>query len=396
MSARSSLTKHQREQLVELFEQGFVYTAFVTDAFPRHIVGWALSDSMRTGALPLQALNQTIACAKEMPGLIHHLNHGSQYTSIVYIERLSEHKIVASTGTVGKPAALTEEGKLRRRVEQLEAENAYLENAGLEEPAARLKAAAIAILTSDHTLDDLLKAAGCARSTYFYHQARLSQPDEHAELKETIKSIFEKMKRRYGYRRVLSELRNQGWQVGHKLVYKLMDHMGLKSKVRTRRKYNSYKGHISHIADNILDRNFTPGKSNTAWVSDVTEFRVAGTKFYLPPVMDLHDRTILAYELSTSLSTKFTSSSLKNAIIVHQPAQGLIVHTDQGFQYQHSSRRRLIESVEGIQSMSRKGNCYDNAVMENFFGHLKTEMYHDEHFASVGEFRQAVDDYIFW
>lgn len=204
------------------------------------------------------------------------------------------------------------------------------------------------------------------------------------------------MKRRYGYRRVLSELRNQGWKVGHKLVYKLMDQMGLKSKVRPRKKYNSYKGHISRIADNILDRNFTPGESNTVWVSDVTEFRVAGIKIYLSPVMDLHDRTILAYELATSPTTKFTSSSLKNAIIWHQPAQGLIVHTDQGFQYQHSSWRRLIESVGGIQSMSRKGNCYDNAVMENFFGHLKTEMYHDEHFASVEEFRQAVDDYIFW
>ena len=241
-----------------------------------------------------------------------------------------------------------------------------------------------------------MEAAGLARSTYFYHQQRLDWPDLHAELKDVIKAIFEQMKHRYGYRRVHSELRKRGWEVNHKLVYKLMDQMGLKSKVRSRKKYNSYQGQTSHIAENLLERNFTPEQPNTVWVSDVTEFRVAGTKVYLSPIMDLGDRSILAHELSTSPSTKFTSTSLKNAITWHEPGEGLMVHTDQGVQYQHSSWRQLIESVGGVQSMSRKGNCYDNAVMENFFGHLKTEMYYGEYFASVDELYRAVDDYIFW
>lgn len=195
---------------------------------------------------------------------------------------------------------------------------------------------------------------------------------------------------------MLAQLRRQGWQVGHKLVYKLMKQMGLKSKVRPRKKYSSYQGNISHIADNVLDRNFTPEEPNQVWVSDVTEFRVAGTKIYLSPVMDLCDRTILAHELSTSPSTQLTSACLKKALNQHQPGAGLMVHTDQGFQYQHSSWRTLINSVEGIQSMSRKGNCYDNAVMENFFGHLKAEMYHGEHYANVDDFCQALNDYISW
>jgi len=241
-----------------------------------------------------------------------------------------------------------------------------------------------------------LEAASLARSTYFYHQQRLDWPDLHAALKDVIKAIFEQMKHHYGYRRVHSELRKRGWEVNHKLVYKLMDQMGLKSKVRSRRKYNSYQGQTSHVAENLLDRNFTPEQPNTVWVSDVTEFRVAGTKVYLSPIMDLGDRSILAHELSTSPSTKFTSTSLKNAITWHEPGEGLMVHTDQGVQYQHSSWRQLIESVGGVQSMSRKGNCYDNAVMENFFGHLKTEMYYGEYFASVDELYRAVDDYIFW
>lgn len=175
-----------------------------------------------------------------------------------------------------------------------------------------------------------------------------------------------------------------------------MDQMGLKSKVRPRKRYSSYKGRTSEIAENVLGRNFTPGQSNKAWASDVTEFRVAGTKVYLSPIMDLHDRSIVAHELSTSPSTAFTSRSLNNAITRHQPAEGLIVHTDQGFHYQHHSWRQLIESVRGVQSMSRKGNCYDNAVMENFFGHLKSEMYHGERYTSVAEFRLAIDDYIYW
>lgn len=126
------------------------------------------------------------------------------------------------------------------------------------------------------------------------------------------------MKQRYGYRRIHTELRKQGWQVGHKLVYKLMDQMRLKSKVRPRRKYNSHKGQTSRIADNLLDRNFTPDKPNTVWVSDITEFRVAGTKVYLSPIMDLYDRTILAHTLSMSRSRGVLSGRGRLHLLVRQ------------------------------------------------------------------------------
>lgn len=254
----------------------------------------------------------------------------------------------------------------------------------------------IVILKSQHRLEDLLDAAGMPRSTFFYHQQRLGSGDKYAELKAEIRTIFERMKRRFGYRRVHAQLRKQGWVVNHKLVYKLMDALGLKSKVRPKKKYNSYKGTVSHIADNVLDRQFTPEKPNMVWVSDVTEFRIGDTKAYLSPIMDLHDRTILSYGLSTSPNTALTSGSLRQAVEQESPEQGLIVHTDQGFQYQHSSWRSLINTVDGVQSMSRKGNCYDNAVMENFFGHLKSEMYHGESFTDLDAFRQAIDDYITW
>ncbi len=259
-----------------------------------------------------------------------------------------------------------------------------------------MKVQAIVILKSHHRLEYLLDAAGIPRSTFFYHQKRLSEPDKHAGVKDAIRESFERNKHRYGYRRVLLDLRNQGWVVNHKLVYKLMREMGLRAKIRRRRPYVSYAGTISHIADNKLNRKFTPDQPNTVFASDVTEFRVAGRKIYLSPVMDLFDRSIVAHTVATSPSTTFTAASLSKAIATCAPEPGWMMHTDQGFQYQHSSWRNLISDNGGVQSMSRKANCYDNAVMENFFGHMKTEMYHGQAFNTVEEFNKAIDEYIQW
>ena len=147
---------------------------------------------------------------------------------------------------------------------------------------------------------------------------------------------------------MLLDLRNQGWAVNHKLVYKLMHQMGLRAKIRQRRPYVSYTGTISHIADNKLDRKFTPDKPNTAFVSDVTEFRVAGRKVYLSPVMDLFDRSIVAHTVATSPSTALTTDSLSKAIAACVPEPGSMMHTDQGFQYQHASWRDLIGDNVGL------------------------------------------------
>ncbi len=144
--------------------------------------------------------------------------------------------------------------------------------------------------------------------------------------------------------------------VNHKLVYKLMHEMGLRAKVRQHRPYISYSGTVSRIADNKLERKFTPDKPNTVFVSDVTEFRIAGRKVYLSPVMDLFDRSIVAHTVATSPSTAFTTDSLSKAIAACAPETGWMMHTDQGFQYQHSTWRKLIDEHGGVQSMSRKAN----------------------------------------
>ena len=135
---------------------------------------------------------------------------------------------------------------------------------------------------------------------------------------------------------------------------------------------------------------------DTVNVSDVTEFRVDQRKLYLSPMMDLFDHSILSYTITSSPTTAFNSQSLAEALGSRDFGKKLLVHTDQGFQHQHQSWKRLLEEHGAVQSMSRKGNCFDNSVMENFFGRLKSEMFYGEHFADLEELKAAIEAYIDW
>lgn len=255
---------------------------------------------------------------------------------------------------------------------------------------------AVVTLKAEHALTDLLAAAGLARSTFFYHQARLDAPDPYAELKAAITDVFTVNKARYGYRRVHRELVKAGWQVNRKTVLKLMRQLGLASTSRRKRRYVSYQGEVGQIAGNILDRDFTAESMNEKWVTDVTEFRIGDEKLYLSPVMDLCNREIIAYSTSRSPSLQLTNSSLSAAIATLEPGQRPLVHSDQGFQYQHRSWRALLAGAGATQSMSRKGNCFDNAVIENFFGHLKEECFHHVRYLSIDALEATLHEYIRW
>lgn len=136
------------------------------------------------------------------------------------------------------------------------------------------------------------------------------------KLKQAIRKIFDKSHQRYGYRRVRFQLLRDGWYVSRKLVAKLMRQLGLRSKTRKRKCYNSYRGTTSRRADNHLDRRFATEKPNQQWVSDITQFQISGQKLYLSPVMDLCDHSILAHTLSVSPTTKVSALSLKKAFRV--------------------------------------------------------------------------------
>ena len=245
-------------------------------------------------------------------------------------------------------------------------------------------------------MEVLLDVAGLPRSTFFYHQARLLGPDPQADLKAAITSIFTKSHARYGHRRVHSELVKQGWTIAKKTVLKLMRLLRLVCKVRQKKRYNSYQGEQGIVAPNLLKRQFEADSPNQKWVTDVTEFSVGDRKLYLSPIMDLFDRQIISYAIGTSPNLELANCSLRDALATLENGQTPLVHSDQGFQYQHNSWRTLLENADAVQSMSRKANCYDNAVMENFFGHLKEELFHRVRFLNTDALAAALHDYIHW
>ena len=246
-------------------------------------------------------------------------------------------------------------------------------------------------LRHDYPIHGLLKQAGLARSTFYYQQQRLQATDKHAELKIKIQEIYHGHKGRYGYRRVTAALR-LGHVVNHKLVQRLMGMLGLKSLVRPK-KYRSYKGEVGAIAPNVLKRQFKATSLNQKWVTDVTEFRVAGEKLYLSPIMDLFNREIIAYETSKK-PVQLVDEMLQQAISRLQRKDRPVLHSDQGWQYQMQSYQRVLRKHGVVQSMSRKGNCLDNAAMESFFGTLKAEFFHLQNFKSIDELRKGLQGYI--
>ena len=250
---------------------------------------------------------------------------------------------------------------------------------------------------TEFSLDILLKAIKLARSTYYYHLKQLDKPDKDQELKAEIQSIFIEHKGNYGYRRVHLELRNRGYLVNQKRVQRLMKVLNLQAKVRQKRKYSSHKGDVGKKAENLIQRQFKGSKTMEKCYTDVTEFAIPAStqKLYLSPVLDGFNSEIIAYNLSTSPNLEQVKTMLEQAF-TEKHYEDTILHSDQGWQYQHDSYHRFLES-KGIQaSMSRKGNSPDNGMMESFFGILKSEMFYgyEKSFQSLKQLEQAIVDYI--
>jgi len=222
-----------------------------------------------------------------------------------------------------------------------------------------------------------------------------------------IEEIYHRNKGRYGYRRILLVLRTKSnLVINHKTVQKLMKELNLACKIRIK-KYKSYKGEFGKTTKNLLldkevdeinhktkyVRNFTTSSSNEKWVTDVTEFKVCGTKIYLSPIIDLHDKSIVSYCVSTIPNLKLVMDMLNKAI-GNNKVHNLILHSDQGWQYQHIKFQTALKDKGIQQSMSRKGNCLDNSLAENFFSQLKAEFYYLEKFKTIDEFITKLEEYM--
>lgn len=247
-------------------------------------------------------------------------------------------------------------------------------------------------LRSRFALDSLLKLADLPRSTFYYQLSALQRPDKHAALKTRIQELYDQHVGRFGYRRIALQLQKEQ-PVSEKTVQRLMERLNLKSLVRPK-KYRSYKGQLGKIASNLLERNFVAQRPNQKWVTDVTEFKLGLKKLYLSPVMDLYNGEIIAYQTATRPCFAMVTDMLDKAFVRLQSPAHLVFHSDQDWQYQQPRYQQALEQRGIKQSMSRKGNCLDNAAMESFFATLKSEFFYLKRFESMEELELGLEEYI--
>jgi putative transposase len=239
----------------------------------------------------------------------------------------------------------------------------------------------------------LLKVAVLPRSVFYYHLKARQVADKYAEVKNEIGSIYDEHKGRYGYRRVTAVLQLMGRKINHKTVQRLMGELNLKSLVRPK-KYQSYKEEMGKAASNELDRKFEAEAPNQKWVTDVTEFKVGGEKLYLSPILDLYNGEIVTFETNRRPVFELVGSMLNKALAKLKPHERPMLHSDQGWHYRMPGYQATLKDRGMVQSMSKKGCCYDNAAMESFFGVLKTEFFYLKKFSSIDELQEGLVEYI--
>lgn len=254
-----------------------------------------------------------------------------------------------------------------------------------------------------------MKIANLPKSTFFYTLNKEDKDAKNEEIIEQIKDIYNLNKGRYGYRRITYELRNRGYIVNHKKVKRLMSLEDLYGST-PKAKYKSYKGDMNGVVKNLIldkvidednhktyyERNFKTSSCNEKWATDVSEFHIASGKLYLSPILDMHNGEIISFSISKSPNFKQTQVMLKEAFKQYSNLEGLILHSDQGWQYQMKGYHKALKEKKIIQSMSRKGNCLDNSPMENFFGIMKREMFygHEYEFKSLDQLELEMSNYI--
>lgn len=235
-----------------------------------------------------------------------------------------------------------------------------------------------------------------SRSGYYDWLKKVDIPDKDLEVAELIRECQKKTKQTYGYRRVkLWILRETGLLINHKSVLRIMKKYSLLSEVRRRRKYVIY-GQQIHKYNNILNREFDAGVRNSKWVTDISYIHTKQGVLYLSVIKDLYDGFIVAHKLGTEQSINLVKETINLAIEKGKVADGLVLHSDQGFQYTSHRYYSLTQEYGITPSMSRRGNCLDNACVENFFGTLKAECIYRNKPSTHEEAHEMIDEYIYF
>ena len=312
------------------------------------------------------------------------------------------------------PSQATVEENYRERIIK---KTASLSSRGRKEEREQLTKAAIELRQElGCTIDFILETINSTdslpnlpRSVYYYWKERIDPDTKNSDLMDAITTIYTDNHKRYGYRRITLQLKKDGWTVNHKTVKRLMSKLKLYG-ITPRAKYKSYKGDFNGTVDNKLlykrvdtqkhrteyIRDFSTTDVNEKWTTDVSEFHIAAGKLYLSPILDIHNREIVSYNISRSAGFMQTIDMLDKAFNRFPDLSNLIFHSDQGWQYQMFQYHKALKERGITQSMSRKGNCLDNSPMENFFGKTKNEMFygHEYEFKTLEQLQKAMEEYI--
>lgn len=245
-----------------------------------------------------------------------------------------------------------------------------------------------------YPLGEMCKVLGVSYSGYYKWRSRQQRPDRDTLLIQLIQDRYTASNNSAGYRQITLQISNHyGLSVNHKTVYRIMKKLGIQSVARRRRRYIHYSDAI-HRYENILNRDFKAERPNQKWVTDITYIHTKQGVLYLSAIKDLYDGFIVSYRLGTEQSVNLVTMTIRDALQREKVTSGLQLHSDQGFQYTSHAYFHLTQEYDITPSMSRRGNCLDNACMENFFGMLKSEWLQRRKFTTMDEAREAVEQYI--
>lgn len=235
-----------------------------------------------------------------------------------------------------------------------------------------------------------------SRSSYYAWNKRLpsQQNKANAYLSERIKSIYEQKKRRYGSPRITAELRVEGFNCSKNRVAGLMRKQGITARTKRRFRVTTNSKHKLPVSNNLVEMQFNPEKKNSLWTSDITYIRTREGWLYLAVILDLWSRAVISWSAARFMDENLVIKPLEKAIRERQPGNGLILHSDRGSQYASQRLRQILKENNITQSMSSKGNCYDNAPTESFFSTLKRELIYRESYRTRDEAKQSLFEYI--
>jgi putative transposase len=252
-------------------------------------------------------------------------------------------------------------------------------------------------LRDRYSVESLCKYLEISRSGYYKYRLH-KDSDRDQDCKAQIQAIYDEHDGTWGYRQIqMGIIRRFNVVVNHKRILRLMQLMGLKAVIRRKRgHFSAYQTAVSdgRVSENILDRNFTADSPNQKWVTDVTQYKVEEQKLYLSVIKDLYNNEIVAHHLSFNNDNELVLETFRKAFEMRKDVTGLIVHSDQGSQYTSHAYHDMLPQVGAQISMSRRGNCIDNASMESFFSHLKTEGLYPYDIRTLDEAQSRINRYI--